>query len=39
MCVSAIWACTARFGSVDALFVIAMKDQPILRDLEMQIPN
>ena len=26
----------SSFGKVDALFVIAMKDQPLLRDLKMQ---
>jgi hypothetical protein len=29
----------SRFGRVDALFVIAMKDQPLLRDLKMQFPK
>jgi hypothetical protein len=39
MCVSAIQACTARFGRADALFVIAMKDQAFLRDLKTQGDN
>jgi hypothetical protein len=29
----------SSFGRVDALFVIAMKDQPLLRDLKMQFPK
>ena len=27
------------FGRVDALFVIAVKDQPLLRDLKMQLSS
>jgi len=29
----------SRFGRVHALFVIAMEDQPLLRDLKMQLSN